>query len=132
MSGLNLALDSDILNEILMQVVKKAGFTWDESFEFNDPSVTIDFPIFVQVLTECFDALHIDISVVAEIVSDIKGEIVDGVLRKGYMYKRGHNVHNWKRRFFILTRNSLTYYTSREKMEVKVSSPLTLRNVSIS
>ena len=100
--------------------MKKAGFTWDESFEYKETSVSLEFPVYLKVLTECYDSLQIDTAVVSEIANDIKDEIVDGVLRKGYIYKKGHKVHNWRRRFFILTRKSLMYHESREKMNLKV------------
>ena len=47
-------------------------------------------------------------------------EIVDGVLKKGYLTKKGHKVKNYKRRWFVLQRTILRYYTSREKLTLKV------------
>ncbi|XP_055989333.1 pleckstrin-2 [Sorex fumeus] len=34
----------------------------------------------------------------------------DGVLKEGFLVKRGHIVHNWKARWFILQQNTLLYY----------------------
>ncbi|XP_053458253.1 pleckstrin-2 [Nycticebus coucang] len=34
----------------------------------------------------------------------------DGVLKEGFLVKRGHIVHNWKARWFILRQNTLVYY----------------------
>ncbi|KAM9714514.1 pleckstrin-2 [Dama dama] len=34
----------------------------------------------------------------------------DGVLKEGFLVKRGHIVHNWKVRWFILRQNTLLYY----------------------
>ncbi|PNI83901.1 PLEK2 isoform 5 [Pan troglodytes] len=34
----------------------------------------------------------------------------DGVLKEGFLVKRGHIVHNWKVRWFILRQNTLVYY----------------------
>ncbi|XP_029411443.1 pleckstrin-2 isoform X2 [Nannospalax galili] len=34
----------------------------------------------------------------------------DGVLKEGFLVKRGHIVHNWKARWFILRQNTLLYY----------------------
>ncbi|KAG8511715.1 Pleckstrin-2 [Galemys pyrenaicus] len=34
----------------------------------------------------------------------------DGVLKEGFLVKRGHIVHNWKVRWFILQQNTLLYY----------------------
>ncbi|KAM6201606.1 pleckstrin-2 [Rhynchocyon petersi] len=33
-----------------------------------------------------------------------------GVLKEGFLVKRGHIVHNWKARWFILRQNTLLYY----------------------
>ncbi|XP_038621858.1 pleckstrin-2 [Tachyglossus aculeatus] len=33
-----------------------------------------------------------------------------GVLKEGFLVKRGHLVHNWKVRWFVLKQNSLLYY----------------------
>lgn len=47
-------------------------------------------------------------------------EIVHGVLKKGYLTKKGHKRRNWKRRWFILQRTTMTYYESRENLTMKV------------
>ena len=100
--------------------VAKAGFTWNESFQQGNHT-NLDFVKFLSTLVDCFSSICVDSSVISEIIVDMKDEVVNGVLRKGYLFKKGHQVKNWKRRFFILTRNSLTYYESREKMIMKVS-----------
>ncbi|XP_061285171.1 pleckstrin-2 [Bos javanicus] len=38
------------------------------------------------------------------------GAMEDGVLKEGFLVKRGHIVHNWKARWFILRQNTLLYY----------------------
>ncbi|XP_031309758.1 pleckstrin-2 isoform X1 [Camelus dromedarius] len=38
------------------------------------------------------------------------GDMEDGVLKEGFLVKRGHIVHNWKVRWFILRQNTLLYY----------------------
>ncbi|XP_046317849.1 pleckstrin-2 [Marmota monax] len=38
------------------------------------------------------------------------GYMEDGVLKEGFLVKRGHIVHNWKVRWFILRQNTLLYY----------------------
>lgn len=99
----------------------RAGFTWNEAFQ-QGRHTTLDFIQFLSTLVECFSSLQVDSSVIAEIIVDMKDEVVNGVLRKGYLFKKGHQVKNWKRRFFVLTRSSLTYFESREKMALKVSN----------
>lgn len=107
------------MNDILRRFVMKASFTWNECFLCTE-QIQLDFPTFLATLTKCFATLQMDTCVVAEIIDDIKDEIINGVLRKGYLFKKGHRVHNWKRRFFVLTRDSLRYYDTREKLNEKV------------
>ncbi|KAK1339306.1 hypothetical protein QTO34_019988 [Cnephaeus nilssonii] len=39
------------------------------------------------------------------------GDMEDGgVLKEGFLVKRGHIVHNWKARWFVLRQNTLLYY----------------------
>ena len=55
-----------------------------------------------------------------EMILDFVDELVNGVLKKGYLVKQGHVRHNWKKRYFILKENVMSYYKSRETMEFKV------------
>lgn len=41
------------------------------------------------------------------------------ILKEGYMVKKGHIVHNWKRRWFQLTPGTLSYFTS-DKVKKKI------------
>ena len=50
----------------------------------------------------------------------MRDEIVDGVIKKGYLTKKGHKRRNWKRRWFVLQRTIMRYFESREKLELKV------------
>ena len=53
-------------------------------------------------------------------------EIVHGVLKKGYLRKKGHKRKNWKRRWFVLQRNIMKYFETRESMTLKVSRTASL------
>ena len=55
-----------------------------------------------------------------EMILDFLDELVNGVLKKGYLVKEGHVRHNWKKRYFILQENIMSYYVSRENMKLKV------------
>ncbi len=68
----------------------------------------------------CFSALDIHPTVVTDATLDLKDEIVYGVLRKGYLLKKGHKAPTIKRRWFVLMRDALIYYKSRDKMIEKV------------
>ena len=50
----------------------------------------------------------------------MRDEIVDGVIKKGYLTKKGHKRRNWKKRWFILQRTIMRYFESREKLILKV------------
>ena len=52
---------------------------------------------------------------------DVRGEIVDAVLKKSYLTKKGHRVRNWKRRWFVLRKTILQYFESKDKLVLKVS-----------
>ena len=107
------------MHEVLERVFKLSGYTWSKAFELNQ-SQDVDFPVFVECLTRCFSTIDLHPSVVTEIIEDLKDEIVFGVLRKGYLIKKGHRVTNFKRRWFVLQRNVLKYYKSRDDLVEKV------------
>ena len=46
---------------------------------------------------------------------------MNGVLKKGYLTKKGHKRRNWKKRWFVLQRTIMRYFESREKDVLKVS-----------
>jgi hypothetical protein len=51
-----------------------------------------------------------------QVISDLEDEIVNGVLKKGYLEKKGHVRRNWRRRWFILKRTILSYYSTDKKV----------------
>jgi hypothetical protein len=55
-----------------------------------------------------------------QVIQDMRDEIVDGVIKKGYLTKKGHKRRNWRRRWFILQRTIMRYFESREKLILKV------------
>ena len=55
-----------------------------------------------------------------QVIQDMRDEIVDGVIKKGYLTKKGHKRRNWRRRWFILQRTIMRYFESREKLVLKV------------
>lgn len=50
----------------------------------------------------------------------MKDEIVNGILKKGYLTKRGHRRKNWRKRWFILEKTTLKYFECKEKQVLKV------------
>jgi len=56
----------------------------------------------------------------ANTISEVNREIVSELFKEGKLEKKGHVVHNWKWRWFVLTGTTLTYYESQEKAVAKV------------
>ena len=50
----------------------------------------------------------------------MKDEIIDGILKKGYLTKKGHKRKNWKRRWFILEKTVVKYFECKENPVQKV------------
>ena len=76
----------------------------------------IDFWSFFSQLTEKFVGL-----LQVHIVQEIHMKVVSEFLKEGKMEKKGHVVHNWKTRWFVLTASSLSYFESHENLILKVS-----------
>ena len=119
LTSLEPVIDDATMNEILQRLCALGGYSWSESFAYADKAA-LDFPAFLEILTNYFSALSLEVSLVAEMVYDLKDEIINGVLRKGYLEKKGHRVPNWKRRWFVLQRDTLVYYDSRDRLIEKV------------
>lgn len=75
----------------------------------------IDFWSFFSQLTEKYVGL-----LQVHIVQEIHMDIVSEFLKEGKLEKKGHVVHNWKFRWFVLTASSLSYFESHESMILKV------------
>jgi hypothetical protein len=52
--------------------------------------------------------------------------IPEEVTRTGWLYKQGEKVKNWKKRWFVLKDNKLTYYSSKTDKQPKGSIALSL------
>ena len=50
----------------------------------------------------------------------MKDEIIDGILKKGYLTKKGHKRKNWKRRWFVLEKTVVKYFECKENPVQKV------------
>lgn len=50
----------------------------------------------------------------------MKDEIVNGILKKGYLTKKGHRRKNWRKRWFILEKTTLKYFKCKENQVLKV------------
>ncbi|XP_029428277.1 differentially expressed in FDCP 6 homolog [Rhinatrema bivittatum] len=52
-------------------------------------------------------------------IDEVYQEIIEDVLKQGYLWKRGQLRRNWTERWFTLKPNSLSYYVSEERKEKK-------------
>ena len=110
------------MNYLLERIVLSCGFQSQAIVEVikNNQGSGIAFPGFLKKITDAFEFLKLEMSLTCEMILDLLDEIVMGVLKKGYLIKRGGNRKNWKRRWFILKENTLFYYESRENLNQKV------------
>ena len=76
------------------------------------------------------DALLLILPIGLLFVGDLMDLLVNGVLKKGYLTKKGHLRKNWKRRFFVLKTDSLHYYRDREQTDKKVRKMDTGKSIS--
>ena len=53
-------------------------------------------------------------------IQDLYSTICLKQLKQGRMMKKGHVVHNWKWRWFILTTSDIKYYESQDNLISKV------------
>ena len=110
------------MNYLLERIVLSCGFQSQAIMHVvkNDHKSGISFPEFLEEITNAFEFLKLEMSLTCEMILDLLDEIVMGVLKKGYLIKRGGNRKNWKKRWFILKENTLFYYESREDLTQKV------------
>ncbi|XP_067913195.1 differentially expressed in FDCP 6 homolog isoform X1 [Heterodontus francisci] len=57
-------------------------------------------------------------------VQEVYQEIIEDVLKQGYLWKKGQLRRNWTERWFILKPSILCYYVSEDRKEKKGSIPL--------
>lgn len=117
---LTLQLPQLTVNEVLKRLIELCGYTWNEKYGYNKQEA-LEFPDYLDTITSYFDELKLETSLTCEVIVDMVDEIVHGVLRKGYLTKKGHKVKSWKRRWFVLRKTILQYFQSREKLQLKVS-----------
>ncbi|KAM8795902.1 differentially expressed in FDCP 6 homolog [Eudromia elegans] len=57
-------------------------------------------------------------------VEEVYQELIEDVLKQGYLWKKGQLRRTWSERWFTLKPSALSYYTSEERKEKKGSIPL--------
>lgn len=107
----------DDIVDVILRIFKANGhFEHEQNVKkwFNGEAM-VDFWTFFQQLTDRFVGL-----LQVHVVQDIHMSIISEFLKEGRLEKKGHVVHNWKFRWFVLTSSALTYFESRETMLYKV------------
>lgn len=62
--------------------------------------------------------------------SDISGSY-SPIYKAGFLHKRGHIRKNWKRRWFVLDRRELSYYTGRPSSDLKCNDAKLIRTLDL-
>ncbi|RXM92431.1 Differentially expressed in FDCP 6-like [Acipenser ruthenus] len=66
----------------------------------------------------------IDKDALSMAIEEVYREIVEDVLKQGYLWKKGQLRRNWTERWFTLRPSTLAYYVSEDRKERKGSIPL--------
>ena len=108
------------MNEVLVKITSSIQQAAQESVAYNSMHMTFDFSKYLLQIIACINSLNVPDAKVAPVIRDIYEEEVKGVLKKGYLVKKGAKVKNWKKRWFVLKSDELCYYESLENMTLKV------------
>ena len=110
----------DRMNDVLDKITSSVQRTSHESVAYNSIHMTFDFSMYLLQIIACFNNLKVPDTTVAPVIRDIYEEEVNGVLKRGYLVKKGAKRKNWKRRWFVLKSDELSYYESCENMALKL------------
>ena len=104
-----------------MKMVSISQYTWNPSLEYKAVGVNfVNFPEFVTTVTEYFHSLHLTTDFTCELIFELYELMIKGILKKGYLEKKGHVRKNWKRRYFVLQMTTLKYYEDSVQSKLKV------------
>ena len=109
-----------MMNEVLEKITSSAQKAAQELIAYNSVHMTFDFTMYLLQIIACINSLKVPDTRVAPIIRDIYEEEVKGVLKRGYLVKKGAKVKNWKKRWFVLKSDEMCYYESYENMTLKV------------
>ncbi|XP_064620051.1 switch-associated protein 70-like [Lineus longissimus] len=131
---LPLAIDFEEVEILYQKLMHSLGKAWDSqniaqvrqssgSEPANYAPKSCSFQLFLDAL-EVGYLKDVGASAVSHIVDSLFKEMMDDVIKKGWLTKKGHIVGSWKERWFVLTPNSLTYYTGEDERETKGEVPI--------
>ena len=105
-----------------MKLIMLAQYSWSPRLEYKaEGTEFVNFPEFVTVVTEYFTDLHLNTDFTCELIFELYELMVLGILKKGFLVKRGHVRKNWNRRYFVLQLTSLKYYEHKDLIKQKVN-----------
>ena len=107
----------DKLNDLLEKI---ASSLKRECVAYNSVHMTFDFATYLLQIIVCVNNFKVLDSSITSVIRDIYEEEVNGVLKRGYLVKKGGKRKNWKRRWFVLKSKEMSYYESYENMTLKV------------
>ena len=118
-SDLVTSVSQNTVNEVVKRLIELCGYTWNSAYQYTKQK-EVKFPECIEAITDYFDQLHLDTSLTCEVIASLEDEVVNGVIKKGHLKKKGHKRKNWLKRWFILQKTTLRYYETRESSKPKV------------
>jgi hypothetical protein len=126
-------LDVSQVNVFLMKMVSLSEYTWSSHLEYKPPedSKVVDFPEFVTIVTSCFGKLYLRGDFICELILELYELMVLGILKKGFLVKKGHSRRNWNRRYFVLHLTTLSYYEEEDISKSKLGELMLNQNTKL-
>ncbi|XP_033126682.1 switch-associated protein 70-like isoform X2 [Anneissia japonica] len=123
---LPISIDREEFEILLEKLVTAMGKKWNTS-KFEVTYKDKQYVKFIELLKslECEYGMGMDEMMLRMAVKDVHDECVMEVEKKGMMKKKGHMIASWKDRWFVLSQETLTYYTDRSEKEAKGQITLT-------
>lgn len=114
----------DKLNELLKKISSSMQYT-SQSIAFNSPQMKFDFTMYLLQIIGCLNSFNASDTDIAQKIRNLYDEEVNGVLKRGYLVKKGGKRKNWRKRWFVLKSDAICYYESKENLTLKVCAILT-------
>ena len=113
------SISQSTVNEVVKRLIEVCGYTWNKAYQYTKQK-EVEFSEYIEAITDYFDQLHLETSLTCEVIASLEDEVVNGVIKKGHLKKKGHKRRNWLKRWFVLQRTTLLYYETRDAVKLKV------------
>uniref|UniRef100_H2ZYP5 PH domain-containing protein n=1 Tax=Latimeria chalumnae TaxID=7897 RepID=H2ZYP5_LATCH len=110
---------------LLKKFTSAMGLEWHqgelEDFYFQDPSLANGMQVWslLDLIDSGIFSNFASKEVLSLAINDVFLEIYHDVLKKGYVWKKGHRRRNWSERWFVLQPTCISYYVSEDLKEKK-------------